>query len=322
MNGNLKKLLNHADEVATFGLSAASKRANAGVLVKVKAQDALRLEGTGLSADVAQFASRALFDYVAVDHEKTPLFVVQFESTSHLTDLPPAKEQHENELCRRLALPLVRLHVLHLSKRHLSNDIAAILLEMFLVAKGIVPANLVAEKPRGTRAIDPESTGPLSVLSSGPLSTAATGPLSSMAPMSSMPASVAAPERAGTTSTGVAADVRKNIRRVYESGKCRSPIPSSLMGVDLIGTHHAVGFLRVTDETVACSRIAVRVQNFPAAVTELVEEILLHELYHELLDVIRGRSRSVSRAELGATISTFRMRYKIKSAPASPPHTG
>jgi hypothetical protein len=91
------------------------------------------------------------------------------------------------------------------------------------------------------------------------------------------------------------------------------------MGVDLIGTHHAVGFLRVTDEAVACSRIVLRAQNFPASVTELVEEILVHELYQELLDVIRGRGRSVTRAELGATISTFRMRYKIKNTPASAP---
>lgn len=318
MNGNLKKLLNHTDEVATFGLSAATKKVGANILVKVKAQDALRLEGTGLSPDVAQFGTRALFDFVAIDHERTPLFVTQIESASHMTDLPSAKEQHENELCRKLSLPLVRLHATHLSKKHLSSDIAAMLLEMFLVAKGIVAANPVADKPRGTRPVDPEATGPLSMLV-GPHSTSATGPLSSIGPMSSMPSSVVNSER-GTTAAGLA-DVRKNIRRVYESGKCRSPIPSSLMGVDLIGTHHAVGFLRVTDDTVACSRIALRVQNFPASVNELVEEILLHELYHELLDVIRGRGRSVSRAELGATISTFRMRYKIKATPASVPPT-
>jgi len=321
MNGNLKKLLNHTDEVATFGLSASTKRAGAAVLLKVKAQDALRLDGAGLSPEMVQFGSRALFDFVAIDHERTPLFVMHVESTSHMTDLPSAKEQHENELCRKLSLPLIRLHALHLSKKHLSTDVVAMFLETFLVAKGIIPANSGADKPRGTRNVDPETsaTGPLSMLTSGPHSTTATGPMS-LSPLSSMPSSVANSER-GQLSSSVVTDVRKNIRRVYESGKCRSPIPSSLMGVDLIGTHHAVGFLRVTDETVACSRIALRAQAFPASVTELVEEILLHELYHELLDVIRGRGRSVTRAELGATISTFRMRYKIKSTPASVPPT-
>lgn len=315
MNGNLKKLLNHTDEVATFGLSAATKRAGAAILVKVKAQDTLRLDTAGLSPEVVQFGSRALFDFVGIDHERTPLFVMQFESTSHMTDLPTAKEQHENELCRKLSLSLVRLHALHLSKKHLSSDVAAMLLETFLVAKGIIPASSAADKPRATRNVDPDAsaTGPLSMLTSGPLSTSATGP------MSSIPSSVATSERGPMS--GVLTDVRKNIRRVYESGKCRSPIPSALIGVDLIGTHHAVGFLRVTDDTVACSRIALRAQGFPASVTELVEEILLHELYHELLDVIRGRGRSVTRAELGATISTFRMRYKIKSSPASVPPT-
>ncbi len=314
MNGNLKKLLTHTDEVATFGLSAAIKRAGAAILVKVKAQDTLRLDGAGLSSEVVQFGSRALFDFVAIDHERTPLFVMQFESTSHMTDLPTAKEQHENELCRKLMLPLVRLHALHLSKKHLSIDVAALLLETYLVAKGIIPANS-ADKPRGTRTLDPETSasGPLSMLTAGPLSTSAAGP------MSSMPSSMANSDRGPMS--GALSDIRKNIRRVYESGKCRSPIPSSLIGVDLIGTHHAVGFLRVTDETVACSRIALRSQGFPASMTELVEEILLHELHQELLDVIRGRGRSVTRAELGATISTFRMRYKIKSSPASVPPT-
>lgn len=321
MNANLKKLLNHNDEVATFGLSAASKKAGANLLLKVKAQDALRLDSAGISPELSQFASRSLFDYVAVDHERVPLFVIQFESTSHMTDLPSAKEQQENELCRKLTLPLVRLHALHLSKKHLSGDIATMLLDMFLVAKGIIPATPVADKPRATRNLDAETTsssGPTSLMSSGPLSTSATGPLS-LSPTSMMPASVANSERGPMS--GVSADVRKNIRRVYESGKCRSPIPSSLVGVDIIGTHHAVGFLRVTDESVACSRVALRAQAFPATVNELIEEVLLHELYHELLDVIRGRGRSVTRAELGATISTFRMRYKIKGSPASVPPT-
>lgn len=320
MNPNLKKLLNHNDEVATFGLSAAIKKVGASLLLKVKALDTLRLETPGISPELAQFGSRALFDYVAVDHERVPLFAMQFESTSHMTDLPSAKEQQENELCRKLTLPLVRLHALHLSKKHLSGDIATILLEMFLVAKGIIPAVPAADKPRGTRSLDAESTassGPMSLMS-GPLSTSATGPMS-LSPASAMPASVANSERGPMS--GMSADVRKNIRRVYESGKCRSPIPSSLVGVDIIGTHHAVGFLRVTDETVACSRIALRAQAFPANVNELIEEILLHELQHELLDVIRGRGRSVTRAELGATISTFRMRYKVKGSPASVPPT-
>jgi hypothetical protein len=144
----------------------------------------------------------------------------------------------------------------------------------------------------------------------------ATGPMS-LGPTSAAPSSFAYSERGPVS--GVFADVRKNIRRVHESGKCRSPIPSSLMGVDLIGTHHAVGFLRITEDSVACSRIALRAQLFPTSMNELVEEILLHELYQELLDVIRGRGRSVTRAELGATISTFRMRYKVKGTPASVP---
>lgn len=307
MNGNLKKLLNHADEVATFGLSAAIKKVGASILLKVKAQDALRLDGAGLSPDIAQFGSRAVFDFVAIDHERVPLFVLQLESTSHMTDLPPAKEQHENELCRKLLLPLVRLHAQHLSKKHLSTDIAAMLLETFLIAKGIMPPG---DKHRPARGADLESSGPLS-MSSGPLSTSATGP--SSAALTSVVNSERAPVPA------MFADARKNIRRVYESGKCRSPIPSALIGVDLIGTHHAVGFLRITDDTVACSRIALRAHVFPASMPDLVEEVLLHELYHELLDVIRGKGRSVTRAELGATISTFRMRYKVKATPASVP---
>ncbi|HRI70347.1 MAG TPA: hypothetical protein PK156_39215 [Polyangium sp.] len=306
MNGNLKKLLNHTDEVGTFGLPAAVKKAGASILLKVKASDALRFDGVGLAPEVAQFGSRATFEYVAVDQERTPLFIMQFDSTAHLTDLPPAKEQHENELCRKLSLPLIRLHAQQLTKKHLSSDIVAMLLEMFLVAKGIISPTAVPDKPRGTRNVEAESTS-------------ATGPLS-IGPMSAGPSSLAHSER-GPMSGGQM-DARKNIRRVYESGKCRSPIPSSLMGVDLIGTHHAVGFLRITDENVACSRIALRVQGFPASANELVEEILLHELYHELLDVIRGRCRSVTRAELGATIATFRMRYKVKGNPASVPPTG
>jgi hypothetical protein len=319
MNGNLKKLLNHTGEVATFGRWAATKKVGAAILLKVKAQDALRLEGTGLSPEIAQFGARAVFDFVAIDHERLPLFVLQVDSTAHMTDLPSAKDQQENELCRKLSLPLVRVHAQHLSKKQHSSNIAALVFETYLVAKGILPpAATIADKPRPPRSADTESTsptGPLSTVSSAPLSTTNTGPLT-LGSLTNSQGSMAVPE---PSTPGLFFDVRKSIRRVYESGKCRSPIPSLLIGADMIGTHHAVGFLRITDDSVACARIALRAQTFPASTKELVEEILLQELHHEMLEVLRGRAQSVSRAELGAMISTFRMRYKVKASPSNPP---
>jgi hypothetical protein len=317
MNGNLKKLLNHTGEVATFGRWAATKKGGAGMLLKVKAQDALRLDGTGLSPEIVQFGTQAVFDFVAIDHERMPLFALLVDSTAHMTDLPTAKDQQENELCRKLLFPLVRVHAQHLSKKSHSNDIAALVLETFLIAKGIISPTAASDNTRPPRSGDIESTsstGPLAAVSSAPLSTSNTGPLT-LGSLSSGQAAGAATERA----PGVFFDVRKSIRRVYESGKCRSPIPSLLVGADMMGTHHAVGFIRVTDETVACARIALRAQLFPASTKDLVEGILLQELHHELLEVIRGRAQSVTRAELGAMISTFRMRYKVKGTPASAP---
>jgi hypothetical protein len=122
--------------------------------------------------------------------------------------------------------------------------------------------------------------------------------------------------------TSIAAgDVRRNIRRIYESGKCKSPVASSVIGVDAAGNYHAVGFIRISDDSVASSKVAMRNQLFPATTALLTEEVLIHELYQELLDVIRGRGRLVSRAELGAAIAAFRMRYKIKTGPPSTPPT-
>ena len=113
--------------------------------------------------------------------------------------------------------------------------------------------------------------------------------------------------------------MRRLIRRIYESGKCKSPVASTVIGVDAAGTFHAVAFIRVTDETVASAKVALRNQHFPATTALIVEDILIHELYQELLDVIRGRGRPVSRAELGAAIAAFRMRYKIKANPLTNP---
>ncbi|MRG95305.1 DUF2726 domain-containing protein [Polyangium spumosum] len=298
MNGNLKKLVHHTEEAVSFGLSTVCKRLGAGVLMRVKAQDVFRTEGNGLSDELLQFVSRATFDLVAVDAERLPLFVVQFDGTSHPTDVASVKQQQENEICRKLLLPLVRVHAFHLAKKHHSIEIISLLLESWFASKGVVPSG---EKSRTFRSGEIDLFG-----TAGP---------GSMAALSSSGAS----SHEFDPTTGALGDVRKNIRRIYESGKCKSPVASSVIGVDAAGNFHAVGFVRVTDEAVASSKIAMRNQLFPATTNTLVDEMLLYELYQELLDCIRGRGRLVSRAELGATIAAFRMRYKVKAVPPSMP---
>jgi hypothetical protein len=295
MNGNLKKLSHHTEEATSFGLSAICKKLGAGVLTRVRVGDVFRLEGSGVSDELAQFAQKSSFDYVCVDTDRTALFVVQYDGTSHPTDLQTAKQQQENEICRKLALPLLRIHAFHLSKKHHSLEIVGTLLETWFASRGPI------ESKSGARTF---KEGEIFASSGTPGGGAATP----------------APDL--DTSSGAAGEVRKNIRRIYESGKCRSPVPSSVIGIDVGGTHHAVGFIRVTDDAVASAKVALRNQLFPATTAVLIEEILIHELYQELLDVIRGRGRLVTRAELGATIAAFRMRYKIKGGPTSvPPST-
>jgi uncharacterized protein DUF2726 len=291
MNGNLKKLSHHTEEATSFGLSAICKKLGAGVLMRVKVQDAFKLDGSGISDELQAFAAKSTFDYVCVDNDRTPLFVVQYDGTSHPTDLQTAKPQQENEICRKLLLPLLRIHAFHLSKKHHSLEIVGTLLETWFASKGPI------ESKSGVRSFSDGELFP----------TAARASRSS----SSIPDL--------DTSSGAAGDVRKNIRRIYESGKCRSPVPSSVIGVDVAGNYHAVGFIRVTDDSVASAKVALRNQLFPATAAVLIEEILIHELYQELLDVIRGRGRLVTRAELGATIAAFRMRYKVKGGPVSAP---
>ncbi|MDI1477418.1 DUF2726 domain-containing protein [Polyangium sp. y55x31] len=299
MNGNLKKLVHHTEEAVSFGLSTVCKRLGAGVLMRVKAQDVFRTEGSGLSDELLQFVARATFDYVAVDTERMPLFVVQFDGTSHPTDVASVKQQQENEICRKLLLPLVRVHAFHLSKKHHSIELMTLMLESWFASKGMPSGG---EKSRSFRSGEIDLFG-----TAGPGSTAA---------LSAGSASSAAEF---DPTTGALGDVRRNIRRIYESGKCKSPVASSVIGVDAAGNFHAVGFVRVTDEAVASSKIAVRNQLFPATTNTLVDEMLLYELYQELLECIRGRGRLVSRAELGATIAAFRMRYKVKAVPPSMP---
>lgn len=301
MNGNLKKLVHHTEEAMSFGLSTVCKRLGASVLTRVKAQDIFRVEGAGLSDELVQFVSKATFDHVAVDAERTPLFAVHFDGTSHPTDIQSLKQQQENEICRKLLLPLVRIHAFHLSKRHLSLEVIGLLLETWFAARGM-PDSRERSRSFRTAEFDIGGAGPTSMSP-----TSGAGPLSG-----------GAGDFEPTSTT--AGDVRKHIRRIYESGKCKSPVTSSVIGVDASGTYHAVGFIRVTDDSVASTKIALRNQHFPATTATLVDDVLLHELYQELLDCLRGRGRLVMRAELGATIAAFRMRYKVKTpAPSMPP---
>ena len=72
-------------------------------------------------------------------------------------------------------------------------------------------------------------------------------------------------------------------------------------------------------EAVASSKISLRNQHFPATTNTLVDEMLLYELYQELLECIRGRGRLVSRGERGALVAAVRLRDKVKAVPPSMP---
>jgi hypothetical protein len=103
---------------------------------------------------------------------------------------------------------------------------------------------------------------------------------------------------------------RAEIKRLCDSGKCKDPIPSELIGADEEDNYRAIAFLRINDQVGVCVETGMRSQQFPVVLDEIVSELVINDLYEELMAVLNKKSQAEPLSQIDKKIKIFEKRYK------------
>lgn len=109
----------------------------------------------------------------------------------------------------------------------------------------------------------------------------------------------------------LSAELRVKIRRLSESGKILDGVPSEWIGVDSQGNYHGISWLRIDNESGVLAQSAMRTQKFPIIVSEILSEILIFELYEEIISVLKKKSKPVSFTLLDKNIKDYTKKFKM-----------
>lgn len=131
----LKQILNLPESVTDQRLREICGDFDAAVYPKVRVADVLPIENSGIDNEQYRYALQAHFDFVVADSNAHPLFVVEFDGSSHLEPDAKRRDSLKNALCERFNVPLLRINRRYLSNRFSDWDLLRWFATVFFVKR-------------------------------------------------------------------------------------------------------------------------------------------------------------------------------------------
>jgi hypothetical protein len=269
----LKRILNKSEELTHERLLTVCRSNGSAVYPKMRIADVIAVERGGLSREETRFGLQAHFDFVAVDDEQQPLFVVEFDGPSHSSAVQKNRDKKKERLCRLAALPMLRVDSHYLVK-HRHMDLLTWFVEVWYTQRAFDDA-----QGKGLVAWD-EGFDPFSVAS-----------ISSM------------PEPWPLWLSRAAIDF---VRTLHKKGAVIDPIPCYAIGKDEQGSYRGIAWLRLTEKTAILAASTLRSQLFDVDVGEALEQLVVLELHERLRRTISGTFAPQSAVVVERAVTSFR----------------
>jgi hypothetical protein len=275
----LKKILDFYESSTHIRLRKVCEEYGASVFPKVRLADILPIENSGIPQDEYRFALQAHFDFIISDNKLMPLFAVEFDGNSHKSHTQQRRDAIKNKLCARFQLPLLRINSRHLVQKYRNMDILS-----WLVAVWFLQMDFDRQQQAGNIPFD-ESFDPFMIIAMA-------------GARDKFPFWVSGP-------------LRIKIQNLCQAGKCKDFAPSEVIGVDSNGNYHALGWLRISDDTAVLAETGMRSQQFPIILSDILGELLVYELYDQVTDYLAGKLRGQPLSEIRHKLEVFKSSYKL-----------
>jgi len=280
----LKRLLNRSEEITSQKLEQVAREWSARTFAKVRLADLLPISGSGITDAAYRYALQAHFDFVVTDNDYNPLFAVEYDGPSHRSPVQWSRDELKDHLCRVFELPLLRINARYLRPVANGLDVLAWCTHTWFSTR------VVIEAERSGR-IEPGEVcpGDIVLLSSS----------DEILPL------------------WLTRKVRGDLWAISAENPELDPVPTCLVACGAEGEYRALAILRVTRDTGLLVKTGMRAQNFAARLDELVEELVVLELWEKYQGFLRGELATEPIERLRELALEFRDRHTILTVSTS-----
>lgn len=255
------RLVNHYEEIAHGEIKAAADRWQLSVYPKVRVADVISMDEAGAVGDLRRYGLQSHFDFVIYRNKWDPVYAVEFDGHFHSTPKQAARDAKKDELCRRVGFPILRINSRYLSKEFGRLSLVAWIMDVYELQQEFDRLQERGEIPPD------EPFDPFAIMSI-----------------------CASKER---FPYWLSAKPRVKLLMLHEQGRVADYAPSGFIGRDSAEVMRGMNYIRVTETEGVLVQSAMRPQQFPIMLSDLLDEILLVQLAEEVFKWVRGEIKAL-----------------------------
>ena len=282
MRGAMLRLVNRYEEIAHGEIKLSADRWGLSVYPKVRVADVISLDAVGAVGELRRYGLQSHFDFVVCRDKWHPIYAVEFDGRFHATTQQKERDAKKDELCRRNEFPILRINSRYLSKEFGSLSLVAWIMDVYELQEQFYQA-----QERGGIPAD-EPFDPFFLMSMEP-----------------------GGER---FPYWFSAKPRVRLQRFHEQGRIADPVSSGFIGYDTNDVMRGVEYIRVTDTEGILVRSAMRPQQFPILLSDLLDEILSVQLAEQVFKWVRGEVSAMPIDKVYAHANAMRDGLKLGRA--------
>ena len=240
----IKKIfVNEYEKVTNEILIATCTKLGATVYPKVRVADVL----SNVDREHFSFALKSHFDFVIVNKEDEPLFVVEVDGVFHNDIKQKQRDQKKNYLCSLCNFPILRINSRYLIEKYRKFSLLSWLIEMWFLREAFFDAQENGLIP-GDEIFAPEAIMYV-------------GDKNELFPFY------------------LTHEINRKLLKLYECGRIHQPGTSCWIGKDKDNNYHGISYLKVTKDKGIFVTSAMKTQNFPIVGADLLDSIMASDLY-------------------------------------------
>ena len=275
----LKQLLNLPESITDQRLREICDDFDAKVYPKVRVADVLPIENSGIDDEQYRYALQAHFDFVVADSSAYPLFLVEFDGSSHSKPDAKRRDGLKNGLCERFNVPLLRINRRYLSNRFSDWDLLRWFATVFFV-------KCSWDEDVESGRIPPED----SIFD---------------------PAFVSIRTKSGSRSLELEWEALAEFGRLFRSQQIPWHVPNWITARDEEGNLRAIAWIALSEDRCAIAETAMQPHNLGNWVQFAVRGIVLTHLQQTLSQVLEGADRAMPCGEVAVRVQEFEAAYDV-----------
>ncbi|WP_162914114.1 DUF2726 domain-containing protein [Taklimakanibacter lacteus] len=276
------RLVNKYEEIAHGEIEGAADRWGLSVYPKVRVADVLSLDALGVRGELKRFGLQCHFDFVVCRNQWEPAYAVEFDGQYHVTAKQKARDAKKDRLCTIASFPILRIN-----SNYLTKEFGPISLLSWIMDVHELSIAFAEQQAAGTIPLE-EDFYPFFLMNINP--------------------------KEEKFPYWLSAKPRIRLKDLHKRGLIIDPSSTGFIGYDKNEIARGIEYIRLTAATGVYVRTAMRPQQFPVMMSDLLEEILAVQLTERVVSCLRGETTPTPLEEIFAIAEQMQNGLKLGRA--------